>query len=406
MTSTLKQTFSPTISPELELLLLCARTTIDSQKIDKINALLKQNIDWNYLLQIADSHGVKALLSFNLSQIFTEKIPHNVSTGLERFFHFYKLHNISHAQELIRLLKLLEDEDIQAIPFKGPVLSILAYDNLTLRQFCDLDILVKEQDFSQAKALLIAQGYQQKNDREHEWLYSQAQLLQDDGRFEVDLHYEISPRAWKLDITSFWSRLEAVTLCNTTILTFSPEDSFLLLCVNGTKDKWCTLKSICDVAQFIESKPTLNWSTILHRSRILNLELKVAAAILLASKLLGITIPQPVKEIIDNDPLVKLYVWQILRTLFFVKKRENPFQTRFLSSLLQNKRSSSPITYVRDVIWQIFSSLFTPTEIDKKFIPLPPSLYFFYCLLRPIRLTTTYGTNWFKIFQNKLKHYP
>ena len=45
--------------------------------------------------------------------------------------------------ELIKIMKLLEENDIKAIAFKGPTLAQLAYGDVTLRQYVDLDLLVE-----------------------------------------------------------------------------------------------------------------------------------------------------------------------------------------------------------------------------------------------------------------------
>ena len=46
--------------------------------------------------------------------------------------------------ELIRIMKLLEKNDIKALAFKGPVLSQMVYGDITLRQYVDLDVLIRK----------------------------------------------------------------------------------------------------------------------------------------------------------------------------------------------------------------------------------------------------------------------
>jgi len=62
--------------------------------------------------------------------------------------------------ELIRIMKLLEENDIDALAFKGPALAQMAYGDITLRQYSDLDVLTKKEDIYQIDALLKAQGYE------------------------------------------------------------------------------------------------------------------------------------------------------------------------------------------------------------------------------------------------------
>jgi hypothetical protein len=58
--------------------------------------------------------------------------------------------NLRFTAELIRILNCLESHGIAAIPFKGPTLAESVYGNLALREFSDLDILVRQSDFPRA----------------------------------------------------------------------------------------------------------------------------------------------------------------------------------------------------------------------------------------------------------------
>ena len=61
--------------------------------------------------------------------------------------------------ELLRLLDLFEQNQIPAVPYKGPALGVAIYGKLSLRQFADLDILIPEKDVWKATDLLINRGY-------------------------------------------------------------------------------------------------------------------------------------------------------------------------------------------------------------------------------------------------------
>ena len=57
------------------------------------------------------------------------------------------------------VLELLNSESITAVPLKGPILAKQAYGNVSLRQFCDLDILVHRAQVRRAKEVLATAGY-------------------------------------------------------------------------------------------------------------------------------------------------------------------------------------------------------------------------------------------------------
>ena len=71
---------------EVALLLQCARTFVDSAAAEQIRALLREDIDWQYLIQAAHAQGVTPLLYLSLHTNCPEAIPKPVLTQLQRYF--------------------------------------------------------------------------------------------------------------------------------------------------------------------------------------------------------------------------------------------------------------------------------------------------------------------------------
>lgn len=77
---------------------------------------------------------------------YQELVPKIVLSGLKLNYMNIVKHNMLLTSELIKIMKLLEENDIEAVSFKGPILAQLAYPDITLRQYADLDILIKKED--------------------------------------------------------------------------------------------------------------------------------------------------------------------------------------------------------------------------------------------------------------------
>jgi hypothetical protein len=172
--TTLTQLFTkaPTVSdrPEVELLLCCTRTHIDSEIAERIKTLLQSRHRLGVPNPDCTRHGVIPLLYQSLSTTCPEAVPKTNLAQLRDYSHSNALHNLFLTKELLKLLNLFESHSIPAIPFKGPVLAVSAYGNLSLRQIGDLDILVRERDYHKAKELLLDQGHRMLYDRGHEAL--------------------------------------------------------------------------------------------------------------------------------------------------------------------------------------------------------------------------------------------
>src|SRR5437762_4085724 len=135
-------TLKPSTGPEAELLLACARTTIDNRTAERIRILLREDLDWSYLFEKAHQNCIMPLLYWNLNAACAEAVPNDVLNQLRAYFQGHARHNLFRTSELLNLLRLLDEHEIPALPFKGPILAALVYGNISLRQFGDLDILV------------------------------------------------------------------------------------------------------------------------------------------------------------------------------------------------------------------------------------------------------------------------
>jgi len=58
------------------------------------------------------------------------------------------------AGELVKILTLFKQHQIAAVPYKEPVLANAVYGGVAFRQYCDLDIVVQQENVLPAKLLL------------------------------------------------------------------------------------------------------------------------------------------------------------------------------------------------------------------------------------------------------------
>ena len=145
---------------EAKLLLGCARTKIDAENAGIIIALLKENIDWSYLLHLASHHKLLPLLYQSLEAVAPTSIPETARAQLKEQIQAGIQGNLFLTKELLHLLDLFNKHSILVIPYKGPVLAVTVYRDLLLRPCNDLDILVHEHDILQAMDLLVSCGYE------------------------------------------------------------------------------------------------------------------------------------------------------------------------------------------------------------------------------------------------------
>ena len=127
--------------PEDALLLSCARTHVDLADAERIRAQTRVELDWKYLIRTACRHGVLPLIYRSLNTTCAAAVPNVPLNKLRTLFHTNARANLLTTGDLLKLLSMLEEHGIAAIPFKGPVLAASAYGDVSLRQYMDLDII-------------------------------------------------------------------------------------------------------------------------------------------------------------------------------------------------------------------------------------------------------------------------
>jgi hypothetical protein len=377
--------------PEVELLLLCTRTHVDSDTAARIETLTQENIDWGYLLKTAQEHGVTPLLYWNLIETCPEAVPESTLDQLQSYFRKNAQRNVFMAGELLRLLNLFETRGISAIPFKGPSLAASIYGNLALRrQSDDLDILIHEKDVLKARDLLLSQGYQPEDKwtRRQETVLFQASheytFVHYSKRLKVELHWKITSKYFDIfpEPERLWERIMPSSLAGKEVMVFSPEDLLLILCVHGTTHLWQQLELICGVAELISADKGLDWEQVMEEAREVGGERMLFLGLFLANELLGAPLPDEVLRRVQADPPSKALAAQVHERLFH--EVYSPSPGVFESSLFYLRTRER----LQDKVRYCMLLAMSPTEYELAALPQLASLSFFYHIIRPIRLLT------------------
>jgi hypothetical protein len=305
--------------PEICLLLDCVCLGLGVSTGEQIQAMLQQQLDWDFLLRMVEKHRVLPQFYTSLNSTATSLIPTEVAKALRRRFYENVKRNLLLSRELLHLLQLFQAADIQVVPYKGTVLASALYGKQSLRQVWDIDVLVAPADVPKSKELLLQQGYHLKesNDREQSFFHSDRQV-------EVDLHWGLTPFYFPihLDFAYLWERCQPMTLAETTITSFAPEDLLLILCIQVAKDCWERrqhlehLAKVCDIAALLQTYPTLNWATVMQQATSTGAIRIVNFGLYLAQGLLGAELPASIDEQVHNDGMAIALAQQVCAQLF------------------------------------------------------------------------------------------
>ena len=377
--SSSQNSFVPLCGSERELLLSCARTNAAPEVIERIRAIASQRIDWDYFFRLARRHAVIPLAYHQLK--------HHVPTEFLQEFKKHSLENSARnvllAAELCRLIKLFGDAGIEAIPYKGPVLSLFAYDDLALRRFVDLDVIVRKHDVARARDLLLGDDYALSKpltaEQQELLLRTQhnLQFTKDNRQLIVELHWEVAPHlfASTVQTETLWQDLVPFELNGTTMKTLSADDLLFSLCVHGSRHLWERLGWICDVAELI-SRRDMNWSALLDRAAKAESERMFLLGLHLAEKLLETPLPLEVKRRCEADNRLEPLAANIVEHLFNGPEHVPATSGEIFRYNLGVRKSLSART-------RYLVHILRPTDGDISTHSLPAFAYY---LKRPFRL--------------------
>ena len=312
------------LKPEISLLLACARAGTAQEKQAAIQQLLADGIDWTSFAQTAIAHGFASFAAHSLARLAPDGIPGDILDAFHAIMDETSRANRALFEELARLVDALAKNGIAAIPFKGPLLAIQAFGDLGLREFRDLDFLVRDEDLANTVATLNSLGYQRRGALTaaqfaliHR-LQGQEIVFGESTRTAVEPHTRVTSLKMALDIdyAGLWRRARRTSLDGHSFLTPAPEDGLLLLAIHGGKEMWRKLKWACDFASFAASFPDLDWAAVAERARAQGCLRMLLLATSLARKYFNAAIPDAIITAERGDtaiaPMVRRIVdhWQ------------------------------------------------------------------------------------------------
>jgi hypothetical protein len=336
--------------PEMNLLVSCARTDVTGEISDRIRAAVENDVDWMALIRLAMRHDVMPLLCRSLEQVCPDRVPEGIFAPLRARYQAQAAQARRYAEELLRILSLLEDHGIPAVPYKGPTLAQRLYGDLALREFGDLDIMIVERDVPRAQDLIRRHGYDfacLKDASELARYVRTNRELQFSGpggmRLELHWRFALQTAGVKHDPERFLQRMEMISLAGAQVPSLPLEVYFLILSLHGTKHKWRQLKLICDIAEIL-GQPGLDWGYVLAEADDLGLKRMLAVGVLLAEDPLGVAVPAELAEGLKIDRTARALTEEVRRSFFeepdkdWHEQADLPFQFKIRERLQDRAR--------------------------------------------------------------------
>jgi hypothetical protein len=303
-------------SAEWSALLECASSQFDP---NRFKALL-QGARWAKLLRLAEGHGVVNLLALRLPEAAGVTLPDEVHSKLLESQRQQLLLSLGLISEMLRALQRFGDAGVPALVLKGPALSLQAYGDATVRQYGDIDILVRHEDVFRATQTMIEAGFAANVPSEAiasgkipgEYFFARPNT-----NVVLEVHTERTLRYFphRLSAEDLFARSGKVEFEGRELPTLGLEDALVAMCTHGAKHFWERLMWIADVAALVTRQHTLDWDAARHIAGTLGAQRIVNTGLLFAMDLLRLKLPPQVERAARQDSGASALVAKVLTWL-------------------------------------------------------------------------------------------
>jgi len=385
-----------------DLLILSGIKTDPTQaELKQINELIPQIKDWNYFTRTAIERQAGPLLYKKLPLLSNSNmIPEAVQGNFKQAW----LKTLSRSMVLIEHFKKISEafksEQLPVIAMKGILLSDWLYREIGLRQFSDMDLLVKEEDSKKCLDILRGLGYQSSENTLSKFVKENTEtvhfppMIKNGVSIEIHIKIHRDSEPYHVNVAELWKKAIPVTIHGIDTLAFNINDLLLHLCLHLDKH-FCSGKvqftCFYDITNLLEQHTAnIDWESFKNTCIRYNAIKQTYPYILLTAKYMNAPIPESVKK--EFGSLLSANKERQLLKFMTCKMSVNSAP----SVLRSIKRFNNPLKSLRYLFEMIFP--------QKKFMVnrykiKNPSLFFLYY---PIRIGVgirTIGSSFLNIFR-------
>ena len=295
--------------------------------------------------------------------------------------------------ELVRVVNAFDREEIPALAYKGPALGYLLSGHAHLRDFEDLDFLLRRRDIRRAIDVLAGEGYEVEvrlpPSGEDAVLRAPAQyhraLTHRENGIKVELHWKTDPDfPVEADTDEWWAGAASIEIGGRRVATLRRDDLLMVLCLHGTKHQGYRLGWIVDIAELMRIGDPVDWRWMFETAARLGCRRRLAVSLLLAHELLDAPLATDIRDRLRAVPAAVSIVDEIIGQVAAAGADEPGSIPRLSMNLRLYDRLGDRLKHATAVG-------FAPSLNEWSRWPLPRALYPLYVPLRLARLAGKYA---------------
>ena len=374
----------------MALFILICRVYFKNAGKDDLAAFINENdLDWKLVYKLIRAHQLRPFM-YKIVSANSELFEPAFTQRLQNSTWKISIENLDRVKELISLTKDLEYVGITAIPYKGVMLSKRFYNDFITRETCDIDFLIKREDFNRVRAFFIDRGYQSDYyynpdyedvllDTSVEYVFYKTvgQIL-----IKVELHWDVIHKMQDVRFNSreLFIATERHTILKNNLQVLNLSNELLVLLIHhGVNDIWRSLRHVVDLAMFVEIyEHDINWAGLMQKMNSSKIEKASLIGFSISNKIFGVDIPKGIGQV--EDVVVDKVLGNLLT--FPMITRQKLDWANFKQQLQLRDSLNDKLVLMN----KYMANAIHPNIRDVASRPLPRRLYFLYYLLKPFRM--------------------
>lgn len=228
---------------------------------------VSDDFDYDRAYSFAQSMQIVPIVCYGM-----EKLENAFSsTGSKKFLKStisYSFFCEGQDREIEQILEAFDKEQIEYMRLKGTTLKKL-YPRTEMRLMSDADILVKTEQYAKIKRVMLAFGYKEEVESDHEYVWSK-------GNLHIELHKRLIP-SYNKDYYSYFGdgwRLAQPKSDKPNEYEMTKEDNFIYLFTHYAKhyrDAGIGIKHLTDFYVYLKHHDSLDWGYVCEELKKLQL---------------------------------------------------------------------------------------------------------------------------------------
>lgn len=291
------------LSLEDKLILSCIKIQPAVIELEKINNLIPLIQDWDYFRLTCIDRGIGPLFYKKLPLLSNSVlIPIGIHTKLQQVYYKTLIRSTVLYEHFRRITAAFAVQGVSVVALKGIYLSEWLYQDIGLRQFSDIDLLVKEEDGLKCIAMLVGLGYIQSVDlrtefvKSHNEIIHYAPMIKEGVSIEIHIKLHGNSDRYHIILEEFWRNAHLVNINTIPVLALCDKDLLIHLCIHLDKHfRVGHVQFTCfnDITNLLEKVgDTFNWEDFVNTCRLHKSEDVVFLYIVLVKKYMHARVPE------------------------------------------------------------------------------------------------------------------